>query len=380
MESIHFPTRDYFPLFEVPFQPNASTQSTPFSSQPEKEVIIAVPNGKKAYLWFSNNGEDTAFLVPRNFKTQPEWTEIRSNLCTQSPEPFYGTLLSGTLVYPPQTPSQPKENNTSEYFVTDDIFYYVGISLTKSSFRERLEYLMTFFQRYIPITPITQTHSSPSKKKELTIVLAHMRGMLENSIKPTYRVHHWQLRNLELVSPFYALESEPRISEHKTPEIATEKVPETSTTTEWKFQTHYPIYKQKAVFRVLPEEACDVYTLYARNTKNNTEPWYSCGYAGIFEYKTSQILNHHCRNMVLTNLDQWEESDDEEPPEVQPQYFECIFSNKFRKWVPVRHIPHLSPEQTVSIEELATNQKPRISTAPFSKHRPPSFYKKGKYH
>jgi len=82
MESIRFPTREFFPLFEVP---STNTSATPFSSYPEKEVIIAIPNGKKSYLWFTNTGDDVCFYVPRNFKTQPEWSEVSTNVSTESP-------------------------------------------------------------------------------------------------------------------------------------------------------------------------------------------------------------------------------------------------------------------------------------------------------
>lgn len=398
MESIRFPTREYFPIFEVP----STSPKTPFSSCPEKEVIIAIPNGRKSYLWLSNNGEDVCYSVPRNFKTQPEWTEVSTNLSTHSPKPFYGTLLYGTLVFLHHS-TNPSSKNT-EYFVADDLFYYSGISLTKAPFQERLEYLATFFNQFISTAPISTNLTS--NKKKLTLVLANMRGIQEPSQKPLYKIHHWQLRNLSLVSPYFALETEPSpfSNTFSEPNLATENTqiipsslspplppsnrsnkneisqPQTQRPAkkEWIFQYHLPAYKQKAIFKIIPEEQCDIYSIYARlptnhfhsQSHNSTKEieWVSCNYAGIFEYNTSKLLNIHCRKIV-TNLDQMEESDDEEDLPINPitpseYYFECTFSNKFRKWVPMYFIPQCSPEKVISIHYLAVLKDSTKNTQP----------------
>lgn len=394
MESIRFPTREYFPIFEVP----STSPKTPFSSCPEKEVILAIPNGRKSYVWLSNNGEDVCYSVPRNFKTQPEWTEVSTNLSTHSPKPFYGTLLYGTLVFLHHSTNSSSKN--TEYFVADDLFYYSGISLTKAPFQERLEYLVTFFNQYLSTAP--SSTNLTSNKKKLTLVLANMRGIQEPSQKPIYKIHHWQLRNLSLVSPYFALETEPSPFSNSSsssgsgsgPILVTENIPITSITSitpitpitpqqqpqkkEWIFQYHLPAYKQKAIFKIIPEEQCDIYSIYARlstvhsqsqndHSTKETE-WVSCNYAGIFEYNTSKLLNVHCRKIV-TNLDQMEESDDEEDLPINPitpseYYFECTFSNKFRKWVPMYFIPQCSPEKVISIHSLAVLKDSTKNTQP----------------
>jgi hypothetical protein len=403
MESIYFPTREYFPVFEVPV--NSST--TPFSTHPEKEVILAIPNGKKSYLWISNNGEDVCYSVPRNFKTQPQWTEVSTNVSTQYPEPFYGTLLSGTLVYPPTQTTTP-QTQSMEYFVADDIFYYAGISLTKSAFCERLEYLLTFFHQYLSTSPITPSVSN--QNKQLQIVLVNMRGRNDPPNKPMYRVHHWQLRNVSLVSPYYALSNEPiapvslPIPIEQSMTITNRMVkkenkiqPEKSSPkNQWVFQYHLPAYKQKAVFRIIPEEQCDVYSIYARSTNstinNDEQQWISCGYAGIFDYNTSKILNYHCRNITSHHLDQLEESDDEDEDShtsesknnLIAQYFECTFSAKFRKWVPLYFLPQCSTEKVITMDALAVygenrprfQAKPQYHSQPLHTKKQSSFYKK----
>jgi len=408
MESIRFPTREYFPIFEVP----STSPKTPFSSCPEKEVILAIPNGRKSYLWLSNNGEDVCYSVPRNFKTQPEWTEVSTNVSTNSPKPFYGTLLYGTLVFLHHS-TNPSIKNT-EYFVADDLFYYSGISLTKAPFQERLEYLVTFFNQYISTAPISANLNS--NKKKLTLVLANMRGIQEPSQKPIYKIHHWQLRNLSLVSPYFSLETEPSpfstnassysdldsgpiLIKQNTQIIPTFPRPPPPPSIhppnknenhqpqpqpkpqkkEWIFQYHLPAYKQKAIFKIIPEEQCDIYSIYARlpitpsSSQNNHQKkeieWVSCNYAGIFEYNTSKLLNVHCRKIV-TNLDQMEESDDEEDIPTNPitpseYYFECTFSNKFRKWVPMYFIPQCSPEKVINIHSLAVLKDATKNTQPF---------------
>ena len=191
--------RDYFPISEI-----QTTNKTSFSGHEEKEVVVAIPNGKKSYLWFCTNqqGEDACYLVPRNFKTQPEWADTSlTNLSeTPSPQPFYGTLISGTLVYL-NHPSK-KSANSPEYFVADDMFYFQGISLSKSIFQERLQYLVSFFRKFIPTSPLNYTKTEKkSGKKNIILVLANMRGIKESPLQtPIYKIHHWQLRNLSIIS------------------------------------------------------------------------------------------------------------------------------------------------------------------------------------
>ena len=375
--------RDYFPISEIPIP---TTNKTSFSGHEEKEVVVAIPNGKKSYLWFctNNQGEDACYLVPRNFKTQPEWTEISLvNLSlSESPKPFYGTLISGTLVYL----NHPSKTNQKapEYFVADDMFYFQGIPLSKSIFQERLQYLVTFFQQFVPTSslPLKSIPNSSTKKK-LMFVLANMRGVKESPQNPLYKIHHWQLRNLSNVSPYYAfsdipsspppLSSEPMKS--TTPSHPTTDIPQKS---EWIFQYQNPVYKQKAIFKILPEEQCDVYSIYARLSNHppqrNSEEWVSCGYAGIFDYDTSKLLNYHCRNIHANHLDQIEESDDEEDnniPITPPteKYFECSFSNKFRKWVPVSFRPECSIENVICINTLANLKTNKFHNPPKSNFR-----------
>lgn len=199
MDSIRFPMRDYFPISEIPIP---TTNKTSFSGHEEKEVVVAIPNGKKTYLWFctNNQGEDACYLVPRNFKTQPEWTEISLlNLSlSESPKPFYGTLISGTLVYLNQ-PSKTHQK-APEYFVADDMFYFQGIPLSKSIFQERLQYLVTFLQQFVPTSSLpSKSIPNSSTKKKLMFVLANMRGMKE-SPNPLCKIHHWQLKFVKCLS------------------------------------------------------------------------------------------------------------------------------------------------------------------------------------
>ena len=374
MDSIRFPMRDYFPISEI-----QTTNKTSFSGHEEKEVVVAIPNGKKSYLWFCTNqqGEDTCYLVPRNFKTQPEWTEVSllglALSLSESPKPFFGTLISGTLVYL-NHPTKNTANNT-EYFVADDMFYFQGISLSKSMFQERLQYLVSFFRQFVP-TPPPLNNLKPEKKtgkKNITLVLANMRGMKESPQTPIYKIHHWQLRILSFVSPYYALSSltsptsVPPINPIAPfpPDRPRENVENNTNTNklEWIFQYQNPAYKQKAIFKIVPEEQCDIYTLYARlsnlskQSQTTAVEWVSCGYAGIFEYNTSKLLNFHCRKIV-SDIDQMEESDDEEesPPNSScvQFFFECSFSTKFRKWVPVSFLPHGSPENVIAMDSIAS--------------------------
>jgi hypothetical protein len=115
------------------------------------------------------------------------------------------------------------------------------------------------------------------------------------------------------------------------------------------------------VFKIVPENNWDVYSLYAFDENQNPVLY---GNAGIFSYETSQMLNHHFTKKFPKTLDEIEESDDEEETETKTEtdnLFECVFSSKFRKWVPITPVTQ-SNKKPVSIHLLNLNHTATIKT------------------
>jgi hypothetical protein len=124
---------------------------------------------------------------------------------------------------------------------------------------------------------------------------------------------------------------------------------------------HKPQYKMTTMFHVMADIQFDIYHLYAFG-KNNTSVYY--GVAGIPTIKTSVFMNGLFRNIKENqNIDYIEESDDEDDFENidhtkyvdlnKKLVMECVFHNKFKKWVPV----HVCPPNTriVHISKLVSN-------------------------
>jgi hypothetical protein len=360
LEQIRFP-KDFRPIFEFPppvSKNNSQTQSQ--ISKNKNEIYVAIPCGKKAHLWFSNDGnENGCFLInhqalklskpiitsdPKRDQHENEIQKISIGYGIEDNTYFHGTLISGTLVYPPNS----RQQGENEYFVADDLLYHKGLSLTKFSFCERLEYLVSFMKKNTASHPVSNQYDLDGKQikqKKCNLVLAYMRGKNEKTVTPRYVIHHWQSRVFDECQPYQYLRAEPQ-----TP-------PPTQPQTQSQTQNHRSsssIYNEKVIFKVVPENNWDVYSLYATD-ENQREVLY--GNAGIFSYETSQMLNHHFTKKFPKTLDEIEESDDEEQEtktETRTEnLFECVFSAKFRKWVPIS--PTTTNKKPVSIHLLNNN-------------------------
>ena len=95
------------------------------------------------------------------------------------------------------------------------------------------------------------------------------------------------------------------------------------------------------IFKVKANIEQDIYSLYCRG--NKSDDFY--GYAGIFDYKTSVMMNKHFRKIKENkNLDLLEMSDSEEEFENINEdkiefkkiiYMKCKYNKKFKKWQPL---------------------------------------------
>jgi hypothetical protein len=105
-----------------------------------------------------------------------------------------------------------------------------------------------------------------------------------------------------------------------------------------------PQYKYTTVFQIKADIQYDIYNLYVFG-KNKTPIFYNVAY--VPNYKSSVFLNGLFRRIRENkNLDYIEESDDEDDFEnIQEDKYvdlnktllmECIFNNKFKKWIPIK--------------------------------------------
>ena len=391
LEQIRFP-KDFRPIFEFP-PPVSKNNSQTQISKNKNEIYVAIPCGKKAHLWFSNDGnENGCFLInhqalklskihtaatdQKRDQHENEIQKISIGYGIEDNAYFHGTLISGTLVYPPNS----RQQGENEYFVADDMLYHKGLSLTKFTFCERLEYLVSFMKKKSASHPIQyDLDGKQIKQKKCNLVLAYMRGKNEKTVTPRYVIHHWQSRVFDDCQPYQYLRAEPQAPPppiHSPIQSQTQSQTHSQTQNRPPpppIQNHRPssIHNEKVIFKVVPENNWDVYSLYAIDEHQNPVLY---GNAGIFSYETSQMLNHHFTKKFPKTLDEIEESDDEEDEtETETKtktenLFECVFSAKFRKWVPISL--HTQNKKPVSIHLLNLNNtssiKPQNQTQKYS--------------
>jgi hypothetical protein len=300
----------------------ASYETILHKNHPSNEnynVGLAIPFGKKYYLWFSFfQDRNVCFLMELNREKKIVKISIKE----------YGKipvgLALGTLLYVSCLEERETTHN-NKYFL-EDIYYYKGQPVYKSLYSAKLGVMDDFFQNCPPT---------------LSIYLPEMWWNGEEPPAIHYPVHHIQYRCLNHYSPYLNKSKEVNVVKPMPPTI-----PNPINIIENTFKPDYrkPQYRLPTVFIVSANIKFDIYNLHAFG-RNNSNEYY--GVASIPTFNTSVFMNHLFRNIRENiNLDYIEESDDEEDFEniKEDKYvdlkkrllMECVFNPKFKKWIPIK--------------------------------------------
>jgi hypothetical protein len=221
-------------------------------------------------------------------------------------------------------------------------------------YSQRLGYIQTLFDTYglspemntesqllfyLPMMWYIQINTFPKNELEQKILLSYYSR--KDSI--TYQVHHLQMRNVQVQSPYLNVQIG-----LTNPNLAKELISNIHVCP-YTHDYFKPAYKSKATFIVKPSLKYDIYHLYSMSP---TDEAVFYGLAGIPDMKTSILMNLLFRNLKENmNLDCIQESDDENDdvhPEVkdmnQQIHMICEFHMNIKKWVPI-HI--VSDDNTV---------------------------------
>lgn len=319
------------------------------------DICMAIPTGRKAYIWFTYYYEHNICIL---FELNKEKRIVKHELIST---PFNWELSLGTLYY--GTVVFDKIQN-KRWFVAEDILYYQGIPLRRSKIMER----MLFMELSMKLTE--RKHANPS---DMIIMFPTIWN--SNKMDPTiakipdniycyipYQVHHIQYRSTKEFKPFINMLVNNKIIGDTVKRELTISVPIVENTLNTSHpQLHpsphphppsrnfvmdltKPQYKYNTIFQVKADIQYDIYNLYAFG-KNKTSVLYNVAY--VPNYKSSVFLNGLFRQIRENkNLDYIEESDDEADFEntKEDKYvdlnktllMECIFHNKFKKWIPIK--------------------------------------------
>lgn len=336
---------DRFPDFELSYETISHKKVS------EKyDICIAVPNGKKCFAWFTFlHNKDVCIIFDLNKDKRIIQASIIETL-------FHKSLSLGTLLY--------GVIHDSSFFVIEDIFYYKGISLYKTSWSHRLGFLYDFLEKQI----VQKFENSENgivfglpilwynKQNEPYEATTDIPTKYSNQIP--YQIHHIQFRSLNTIMPYLNISFVKKLNLSSN----NNKV-ETYQYYEQKYRMDFskPQYKVNSVFHVIADIQFDIYYLFAYG-KNKELVYYNV--ACIPDYKTSVFMNKHYRKIKENyNLDYIEESDDEEDFQNTENdkyvdlkkilHIECIFNYKFKKWIPYRILDRSS--KVVHISQLVSN-------------------------
>lgn len=296
-----------------------SYENTCYKKVHNADMYLAVPSKNKSFAWFTYFQDKSVCFIINIINDR--LSNIRSYPCCFDNCLSLGTVLYGSLI------------TTSEkqiIFCAEDILQYKGRFIDKCKWYERISYLKQFTTH---INPIMFT------KQFILISLAlcstnykDLEIFIENSI---YDVEYIQARCIN--SHRFENFSINQINKRQRNAIPT------------------------AIFSVRPCLQTDIYELYCYS---RSVEFYNI--AHIPDYKTSILMNSIFRNIRENqNLDMIEESEDEDEFEnisddkyvdlAKKTTMRCIYSYRFKRWIPQEVID--SKNKLTTFQELKILEK-----------------------
>jgi len=345
-----------FPSFELSYETLSHKKVSPIYNS-----CLAIPQGKKCYLWFTFLGEhDVCFLLDLN-RDKKIVKMVKTDISCSTKLAF-GTVMYGTML---------EENREQSVFLIEDLFYAKGISMQQCVFYQKLDFMVDCMEE-MPKTSVSVLCRLPVFWEVTETKDFDLTSHIPDNTNIPYPIHHLQYRALFQTAPYLNVYLNKKLNIHA-PVVAVPKQMAYETT---KIVCDYskPQYKYPTTFQVMADLQFDIYHLFAYGV-NNKPVYY--GIASIPNYKCSVFMNGLFRLIKENkNLDYIEESDDEEEFQnvAEDKYvdlekmlvMECSFHSKFKKWVPLRVVPNTTKIVHITRLNKDTVQDPYRR----SQHRP----------
>lgn len=350
-----------FPTYIKPFYEIPVHKKSNFD---DYDLAMAVPIGKRAYLWFRYiNYEPTACVVEvgRNRELQDH---IHFIVNFRFPESFaLGTILSGYWI------DGEEDCPKRRYFVTDEIHQFEGHCFGNPfpvPLMKKFEAYCEFYQKMSSkqnglVQEICSVHSTimwnicgkswKESKKELVLPSEWLDNM-------GYQLKHIQLRSttsvlpycnqLQTKNPWLSNESSLPYESNDSAAYFHKILPTVSSNGEilgkkfipdWNFCFYNQIYSTSIVLYITAGVAFDVYYYQLQDDIVLDDVL-------IADLKTSRMMNGLFRSIPESEcLDIIEESDDDDDFQDlrEDKYVDlhkkipvkCVFNRKFKKWIPI---------------------------------------------
>lgn len=296
-----------------------SYENTCYKKVHNADLYLAIPSNRKSFAWFTYFQNRSVCLIINI--TNDRLTDIKSYPCCFDNCLSLGTVLYGSLI---------TTSDRQTVFCAEDILQYKGKNIDRCKWYERVSYLRQFTTHIKPVVFTKQfilmsLVLCSTSYKDLEI-------FIENSV---YDVEYIQARHLN--SSKFENFSINQINKRQRNTVPT------------------------AVFSVKPCIQTDIYELYCYS---GSLDFYNI--AHIPDYKTSILMNSVFRNIRENqNLDMIEESEDEDEFEnisddkyvdlTKKRTMRCIYSYRFKRWIPQEVID--SKAKLTTFQELKILEK-----------------------
>lgn len=262
------------------------------------DLYLAIPSSKKCFAWFTYfNDKSVCFIIDIE---NDKFSNIQSHPCCFDKSLSLGSILYGSII------TTPAKHNV---FCAEDILQYKGKMCDKLCWNNRISNLNKFMKHISP-------HIFTDKFLLISVVIfsknyKQLEVFIENSI---YDIDYIQARKLD--SQKFENFNINQIKKHQRNTLPT------------------------ANFMVKSTIQTEIYELYCGSSYSELY-----NIAHIPDYKTSVLMNTIFRNIRENHrLDLMEESEDEDEFEniSDDKYVDikkkvimrCIYSYRFKRWIP----------------------------------------------
>jgi hypothetical protein len=356
-----------FPEFELSYETISHNKVSP-----DYDIAIAIPTGKKGFIWFTfHQDDDVCYLLDLN-KDKKITKAIRLDLVNLE---YYQKLALGTVLYGTILIDELTGKNT---FVLEDVYLYQGLSLKKQTMNHKLSIMLDFFEHavanaiqkkeFVFMLPIIWYNNEIDQDATNNTLPSGLPPGLPSGLPPGlpsalpediqkiigYTAHHIQHRSTNKIMPYVNIFLNRKLNgilsnaTLTSSDMSKLQKPKQSThifeTLRITMDFSKPQYKYPTVFQVTADIQFDIYHLFAYG-RNKKPIYYNIAY--IPNCKSSAFMNGLFRKIRENkNLDYIEESDDEDDFQNMEEdkyvdinkvlLIECTFHQKFKRWVPVR--------------------------------------------
>ncbi len=304
--------------------------------------IVAVPVGKKCFIWFTTlSGKPICLLLELDKNKKVQEIKMAHTKFSHDLAEGNGTIIYGTKFY----------YNSMNFFSIEDIFYYKGCENYNVKWQGKLTLIKDLLENNIYQKSYNGylTFGLPimcSKMEEFENVISqvgyridsvqfYLYNRINSYLTMDYRKFTQQKventntnTTTSLFSQFGLMQAKPLKQENHINKETNEKKEKRE--------------KKEIVLQVRADLEADIYNLYCLNGELEF-----VGLAHIPDYNTSVMMNKLFRIIKENeNLDALEESDDEDEfeNEKEDKYVHldkiynmvCEYNHKFKKWTPLR--------------------------------------------